>query len=321
MSVSDNSVIPGWYPDPSGAVGQERFWNGAAWTETVRLAPIASGLSSDSEPLAALITRPLVVEQILDAAVNLMKRHPKSFIGFPMLAITGLVVLVLVSVSIVGAAAFGNATTGAGGLVAAMIMGYLVFACAFYVAFTIVETVVISGAQQTLERGEATWASALGSLRRCLPRALGVTLVCAVIPLVPVLLTFLIVIGTQNLVLLVLVPVAWCAGVWLATRYSLALPALLVEELTVSRALSRSAELVQGSWWRVWGTQLVPTALMAILAVAGFVGLFGLVSILTLGVTWPFYALVLLLQYHDLRVRRGAGATKLQAAPGTPESL
>lgn len=30
---------PGWYPDPSGAAGQQRWWDGARWTQQVRPQP------------------------------------------------------------------------------------------------------------------------------------------------------------------------------------------------------------------------------------------------------------------------------------------
>jgi hypothetical protein len=32
------SGTPGWYPDPTGAVGQ-RFWNGQAWTDQTQPPP------------------------------------------------------------------------------------------------------------------------------------------------------------------------------------------------------------------------------------------------------------------------------------------
>ena len=32
MEGGNNSVPAGWYPDPSGACGQLRYWDGAAWT-------------------------------------------------------------------------------------------------------------------------------------------------------------------------------------------------------------------------------------------------------------------------------------------------
>lgn len=33
---------PGWYPDPSGPAGQQRWWDGTRWTEHLQLAPGAA---------------------------------------------------------------------------------------------------------------------------------------------------------------------------------------------------------------------------------------------------------------------------------------
>src|SRR5690606_17064029 len=44
---------------------------------------------------------------------------------------------------------------------------------------------------------------------------------------------------------------------WLMVRLSLAAPALMLEKQGIIRALKRSARLVQGSWWRIFGIQLL----------------------------------------------------------------
>ncbi len=45
------------------------------------------------------------------------------------------------------------------------------------------------------------------------------------------------------------------AGAWIWTRYSLAAPALMLEKQGVTKALRRSAKLVDGAGWRVFGIQ------------------------------------------------------------------
>lgn len=47
-----SSALPGWYPDPSGADGRYRWWDGAGWTDAVGAAVDAS------PPTSALRTAP-----------------------------------------------------------------------------------------------------------------------------------------------------------------------------------------------------------------------------------------------------------------------
>ncbi|MEV6671661.1 hypothetical protein [Streptomyces sp. NPDC051162] len=51
------------------------------------------------------------------------------------------------------------------------------------------------------------------------------------------------------------------AGAWLWIRYSLAVPALMLEKQGILASMRRSAKLVRGSWWRVFGVQLLAVAL------------------------------------------------------------
>lgn len=321
MSAFDSSGIPGWYPDPSGTIGQERFWNGVAWTEQVRREPIPTGASAHRDRMATLRKRPMDAGQIIDGAVWLLQRQAKLLVGLPMIVAAGVALLAIVVGNAVGAAAFRSLTTGGGGFWTTLVVGYMVLLCAVYIALTTVESVVIGSAEKVVGSGSATWTSAMETLRRWLPHALGVVFVGAVLPLLPLLFVSALILHTRDQGLWILMPLAWCFAVWIVTRYSLALPALIVEETSVSKALSRSAGLVQGSWWRVFGIQLVPMVVMWALFLPLSGVLSGFFALLTWGVSWPFYALVLLLQYYDLQARRTTGATKIQAVPGTPESF
>ena len=50
--MSDNAHIPpGWYPDPSGAPQQQRWWDGTQWSQTTQAVPAAPAWQS--EPTAA----------------------------------------------------------------------------------------------------------------------------------------------------------------------------------------------------------------------------------------------------------------------------
>lgn len=85
-----------------------------------------------------------------------------------------------------------------------------------------------------------------------------------------------------GLFLLVLAVLAWVpVATWLAVRFSLAPAAAVFEDLRPVAALRRSAALVKGSWWRVFGV----TLLAYLVGMAGGYAIqmpFGFVGILAL---------------------------------------
>ncbi|RLU78920.1 hypothetical protein CTZ27_37685 [Streptomyces griseocarneus] len=54
-------------------------------------------------------------------------------------------------------------------------------------------------------------------------------------------------------------------GTWLWIRFSLAVPALMLEKQGVIASMRRSVKLVQGAWWRVFGVQLLGVLLTVML--------------------------------------------------------
>ncbi|MBD0423262.1 glycerophosphoryl diester phosphodiesterase membrane domain-containing protein [Streptomyces sp. TRM S81-3] len=140
--------------------------------------------------------------------------------------------------------------------------------------------------------------------------------------------------------------------VWLMVRLSLASPALMLEKQGIKKAMSRSAKLVRGSWWRVFGIQLLATIIANVVAsiivipftflaaalsgdgVSGFLeggGDFGWTFLVVSGIgavigsmiTFPITAGVTVLLYIDQRIRREAldlelaRAAGIQAGPGS----
>ncbi|MEU0675610.1 glycerophosphoryl diester phosphodiesterase membrane domain-containing protein [Streptomyces sp. NPDC006172] len=135
---------------------------------------------------------------------------------------------------------------------------------------------------------------------------------------------------------------------WLWFRFSLASPALMLEKQSVAKALSRSAKLVRGSWWRVFGIQLLSMLIAAIVAMivavpfalagsilsdGGLEGftqggsslswtyliVAGIGSVIGSLVTFPLTAGVVVLLYIDQRIRREAldlDLARAAAAPG-----
>jgi hypothetical protein len=135
-------------------------------------------------------------------------------------------------------------------------------------------------------------------------------------------------------------------ALWLMIRFSLASPALMLEKQGIGKSMSRSVKLVRGSWWRVFGIQLlamiianivsalvvVPFTLLAAAlgggGVAGFLNsggsdlgwtfliVSGIGSVIGSMVTFPISAGVTVLLYIDQRIRREALDLDLARAAG-----
>jgi membrane-anchored glycerophosphoryl diester phosphodiesterase (GDPDase) len=133
--------------------------------------------------------------------------------------------------------------------------------------------------------------------------------------------------------------------VWLMVRFSLASPALMLEKQSITKAMGRSTKLVRGSWWRVFGIQLLATIIANVVAsiivipftflaaalsgegVGGFVEgtgglgwtflvISGIGSVIGSMITFPITAGVTVLLYIDQRIRREALDLELARAAG-----
>ncbi|WP_446041800.1 DUF7544 domain-containing protein [Streptomyces sp. SID1121] len=133
---------------------------------------------------------------------------------------------------------------------------------------------------------------------------------------------------------------------WLMVRFALASPALMLERQGIAASLRRSAKLVKGSWWRIFGIQsltLLLTFLVAMIVSIPFAiialaadgaGIDGLVSgstpeygwtylvitgvgaVISSSITYPISAGVTVLLYVDQRIRREALDLELARAVG-----
>lgn len=138
-------------------------------------------------------------------------------------------------------------------------------------------------------------------------------------------------------------------ALWLMIRFSLASPALMLEKQSVFKSMSRSAKLVRGSWWRVFGIQLLATIIANIVAsiivipfaflasalsgegVTGFLNtgtgdlgwtflvISGIGSVIGSMLTFPITAGVSVLLYIDQRIRREALDLDLARAAGVQD--
>ncbi|WP_328377254.1 hypothetical protein OHB13_13495 [Streptomyces sp. NBC_00440] len=136
--------------------------------------------------------------------------------------------------------------------------------------------------------------------------------------------------------------------VWLWICFSLAGPALMLERQGIAAALRRSAKLVKGVWWRIFGITLLTLLLTAL--VSGLIDLpfnaaatmadgksvsdlvssrtpefgwpyliiSGIGAMLTAALTYPFTAGVTVLLYVDQRIRREALDIDLARSAGVP---
>ncbi|WP_406201850.1 MULTISPECIES: glycerophosphoryl diester phosphodiesterase membrane domain-containing protein [unclassified Streptomyces] len=141
---------------------------------------------------------------------------------------------------------------------------------------------------------------------------------------------------------------AGIVAMWLWFRFSLASPALMLEKQGIVKALSRSVKLVRGSWWRVFGIQLLATLIANIVAAivvipftflaAAFSGdgatafldgssdfgwtfliISGIGSVIGSMITFPITAGVTVLLYIDQRIRREALDLELARAAGVQD--
>jgi hypothetical protein len=115
-------------------------------------------------------------------------------------------------------------------------------------------------------------------------------------------------------------------GVMLLLMWSMGIPACVVERLGPFRSLARSRALTKGHRWKILGLLLLTLIIGAIVgAVLGTVlaygpaGSFGAAATQTINLIWDaiwtaFFAIVMVVTYHDLRVAREGVDTEQIAA-------
>ncbi|MFJ8650470.1 hypothetical protein ACIRNI_30730 [Streptomyces sp. NPDC093546] len=136
--------------------------------------------------------------------------------------------------------------------------------------------------------------------------------------------------------------------IWLMVRFSLASPALMLERQGIIASLRRSAKLVRGSWWRIFGILLLTLLLLFLVAMIiaipfgiialavdgdGISGLLtgtppeygwpflivsGIGAVIGSSITYPISSGVTVLLYVDQRIRREALDLELARAAGVP---
>lgn len=315
-------------------------------------------------PLAAkpgvIPLRPLGVGEILDGAVSTLRAHWRTVLGVTIVvAVISQIGDILVQRYLlpepVDVDPNASPTEALNQAVDAMQSSLLALAPSLFITIigtlftTAVLTVVIS--RSVLGRS-VTLSDAWAEARPRLLQLFGLTL------LLPVMGTLVVAVGIlpglligsgAGIALTVLGGLAAVVLViWLMVSFSLASPALMLERQGIVASLRRSAKLVKGTWWRIFGilllTMLLTFVVSMIIAVPfslvamavdgeGVSGLFsdsgpdfgwpfliitGIGTVISTSITLPISAGVSVLLYVDQRIRREALDLELARAAGVP---
>ncbi len=258
----------------------------------------------DSQPVPVL--RPLGMADILDAALRLYRQNFGPFLG-----ITAIVFVPVAILQTVGAFFMGQ-SMGPNGEGSEVQMGALIVFGVFMAGSVLVYLLAMPVCQGALSIAVA---------RRYLGQPVTVADAYQMISdRWATLLAGVMIVGLMTAVgtLLCLIP-----GIFLGTLFMFVTPVIAVERAPLMEALRRSRDLVTGHWWRCFGTYLLLSMLIQLVAGAvvypvTFLSAFllmernpGLAQALNQGLSMAASTLVqpvqmigLVLLYYDLRVRK-----------------
>ncbi|MFD7690331.1 glycerophosphoryl diester phosphodiesterase membrane domain-containing protein [Streptomyces sp. NPDC059781] len=305
--------------------------------------------------------RPLGVGEILDGAVSTMRTYWRTVLGISLTVavLTEIVVVLLQGLALDNSstavlddpsATLGELTDAMGD---ALLNSGVVFLVTLVgtVAATALLTTVTSRA--VLGRSVTTreaWRDARPQIVKLFGLICLLLLITVGIMTVGALPGFLVTLATDSGAGIALTVLGLIGAVvvtlWLMIRLSLASPTLMLEKQGIVKAMSRSAKLVRGSWWRVFGIQLLATIIANVVAsiivipftflaaavggdgVSGFLNsaggdmgwtfliVSGIGSVIGAMITFPITAGVTVLLYVDQRIRREALDLELARAAG-----
>ncbi|MGW5609011.1 glycerophosphoryl diester phosphodiesterase membrane domain-containing protein [Streptomyces sp. NPDC003753] len=352
-------TAPGGYAGPGGGWGapQQGFGGNGSWGG-------AWGPPPAARP-GVIPLRPLGVGEILDGAVSTMRTYWRTVLGISLtVAVVTETVVILLQGLVLNdttdtntlndpsasmtevSRALGDALLGSAVVMLLVLLG------------TIIATALLTAVTSRAVLGRpVTAAEAWRDARPQLARLGGLTI------LLPLMGMSIVAVGTLPGILIVWsgstaagVSLAVLGGLgasvvalWILIRFSLASPALMLEKQSIRKAMSRSVKLVRGSWWRVFGIQLLAQLIAGIVAsivvipFAFLAGVFsgdglgslmggstgspgwaflivsGLGSVIGRMITFPITAGVTVLLYIDQRIRREALDLELARAAGLQE--
>jgi hypothetical protein len=308
--------------------------------------------------------RPLGVGEILDGAVSTMRTYWRTVLGISLsVAVVMQTIVVLVQGfafrDLTSTNALDDPNASASEVTRAMSEAFLSTGVVYVVALigTVIATALLTAVTSRAVLGKPVTATE--AWRDARPQVLKLFgLICLLILMAIVLIgvptvpgIIVAATGSQDggITLAVLGGLAGCGvTLWLAIRFSLASPTLMLEKQGIVKSMSRSAKLVRGSWWRIFGIQLLAQIIASILSsilvipFAFIAGLFsgdglgglvngtgdvgwtfliisGLGSVIGRMIAFPITAGVTVLLYIDQRIRREALDLDLARAAGVQD--
>ncbi|MFF3646965.1 hypothetical protein [Streptomyces sp. NPDC002564] len=339
-------------PGPAGPGGPGGYRGWGAW----------QGPPPAAKP-GVIPLRPLGVGEILDGAVSTMRAHWRTVLGISLTVavLTEIIVVLLQGLVLdesVDTEALDDPSATVGELTRAMGDTMLNSGVVLVITLlgTIVATALLTMVTSRAVLGKSvTTSEAWQDSRPQLAKLFGLTL------LIPLIGVAIVAVGTLPGVLIALAGSseagaglaalgglgASIVALWVVIRLSLASPALMLEKQGIKKSLARSVKLVRGSWWRVFGIQLLAAIIANVVAsiivipfsfiagavsgdgVSGFLNntgelgwtfliISGVGSIIGSTLTFPITAGVTVLLYIDQRIRREALDLELARAAGVP---
>lgn len=291
--------------------------------------------------------RPLGLGEILDGAISTMRVRPALMLGVAAVVVAVSELLILAATyplldDLNRAATFDEATPPAEVLDA---LGTVMAVLGISVLITLLLRVFLSGFLTSVVGNAVlgrpgTFADVWTQVRPRLLPLLGLTMIYPLVAAGAAIVVFLLTVFSAPLGILALLG-AIVVGIWLYVMFSLATPALVLEEAGVFRSFGRSRELVRGTWWRIFGILLLAGVITFLIAAiimipfnyfgdgfttltstepvvpgVGYLLLTTIGSIIAGTVTEPFAAAVTVLLYTDQRMRKEGLDIELARAAG-----
>jgi hypothetical protein len=255
--------------------------------------------------------QPAIRDGVFSITGSLKRAFSIFFANFISFNVLGLITMVpgIVVVGLLFGAIFASLFLAAPGAGAAPDFG-VIHAGTFFLVWVFMMTlqyflaaVIVYGALRYLQGSKAGIGACLGQGLRRLPAIFGIA----------VLTTILVFVG----MILLIVP-----GIIVGLMICLAIPALMVEDTGVTGSLKRSRELTKGYRWHLFGLFLlafvISTAVAIIVPMPVNLVLPEVVGIVVSGLlqllTTVFFAVLLAVAYHDLRVAKEGVSTSQLAA-------
>ena len=226
--------------------------------------------------------RPLTLGTLLGASFQVMRRNPRPTFGFALLLAGVISVISVLGLGIAGAALFNRPFQGgtsddqltllAGGVVGGLVLGLLVPGALSLIGFSILQGII----SLEVARGTVGEKLKLGGLWRAAKGRIAVLVGWSVLIIAAVTAFFVVVIllvaagsvglaGTLNsndvggavgvliAITLLIYLGFFVLAAWLGTKTALVPSILIIERLTLGKAIARSWRLTRKSFWRTFG--------------------------------------------------------------------